>query len=97
MRVAVVGATGAVGRTILKLLEERSFPLDDLVLFASPRSDGKRLSFRGRDVIVRGLHDRDAFVERIQRRLLHLGQKIQRRFQVQALGDVLEQREGSSL
>src|SRR5947209_8018586 len=58
MRVAVVGATGAVGRTILKLLEERSFPLDDLVLFASPRSDGKRLSFRGRDVIVRGLHDR---------------------------------------
>src|SRR5439155_2931351 len=58
MRVAVVGATGAVGRTILKLLEERSFPLDDLALFASPRSDGKRLSFRGQDFIVRGLHDR---------------------------------------
>src|SRR5436309_11720959 len=58
MRVAVVGATGAVGRTILSLLEERHFPLDDLVLFASPRSEGKRLSFRGEDLTVRGVHDR---------------------------------------
>ncbi len=58
MRVAVVGATGAVGRTILSLLEERAFPLDDLSLFASPRSDGKRMSFRGEEVTVRALHDR---------------------------------------
>ncbi|HEV8420799.1 MAG TPA: aspartate-semialdehyde dehydrogenase [Actinomycetota bacterium] len=58
MRVAVVGATGAVGRTILSLLEERLFPFDDLVLFASPRSDGKRLSFRGEELIVRAVHDR---------------------------------------
>jgi aspartate-semialdehyde dehydrogenase len=55
MRVAVVGATGAVGRTILTLLEERAFPVDDLVLFASPRSEGKRIGFRGQDVTVRAL------------------------------------------
>lgn len=58
MRVAVVGATGAVGRTILSLLDERAFPLDDLVLFASPRSDGKRVAFRGEDLTVRAVHDR---------------------------------------
>ena len=58
MRVAVVGATGAVGRTILSLLEERSFPLDELVLFASPRSDGKRMGFRGDEMVVRALGDR---------------------------------------
>jgi aspartate-semialdehyde dehydrogenase len=58
MRLAVVGATGAVGRTIVSLLGERAFPLDDLVLFASPRSDGKRLAFRGDDLTVRAIHDR---------------------------------------
>jgi len=58
MRVAVVGATGAVGRTIVSILEERRFPLDDLVLLASPRSEGTRLPFRGRDLTVRAVHDR---------------------------------------
>jgi aspartate-semialdehyde dehydrogenase len=58
MRVAVVGATGAVGRTILQLLQERDFPADEMVLFASPRSKGKRLSFRGGDVVVHGMSDR---------------------------------------
>jgi aspartate-semialdehyde dehydrogenase len=58
MRVAVVGATGAVGRRILSLLEERAFPLDDLMLFASSRSEGKRLTFRGDDLTVRALHGR---------------------------------------
>jgi aspartate-semialdehyde dehydrogenase len=47
MRVAVVGATGAVGRTMLRLLEEREFPLDELVPLASERTAGTRLSFRG--------------------------------------------------
>ncbi|HEY3210539.1 MAG TPA: aspartate-semialdehyde dehydrogenase [Actinomycetota bacterium] len=58
MRIAVVGATGAVGRTILSLMDERAFPLDDLVLFASPRSEGKRLDFRGEGLTVRAVHDR---------------------------------------
>jgi aspartate-semialdehyde dehydrogenase len=46
-RVAVVGATGAVGQTTLKLLEERNFPVRDIRLFASARSLGKQLTFKG--------------------------------------------------
>ena len=53
MRVAVVGATGAVGREMLRTLEERSFPADELSLFATARSAGTRLRFRGEDVVGR--------------------------------------------
>ena len=42
MHVAVVGATGAVGREILRTLEERAFPMSELSLLASPRSEGSR-------------------------------------------------------
>ena len=48
MRIALLGATGAVGRTMLKVLEERQFPADDLVLLASERSAGEVLRFRGK-------------------------------------------------
>ena len=58
MRVAVVGATGAVGRTVVQLLEERDFPLDSLSLLASARSEGKRVTFRGESLTVRALSDR---------------------------------------
>ncbi|MGZ4109107.1 MAG: aspartate-semialdehyde dehydrogenase, partial [Actinomycetota bacterium] len=49
MRVAVVGATGAVGREMVRILEERTFPVDELVPLASPRTAGTRLRFRGDD------------------------------------------------
>ncbi len=52
MKVAVVGATGLVGRMIMKVLEEREFPVDRLFLAASERSAGKELVFRGRPVKV---------------------------------------------
>jgi len=45
--VAVVGATGAVGRTMLEVLEERDFPVDSLKLLASSRSAGRKIKFRG--------------------------------------------------
>jgi len=51
-RVAVVGATGAVGQTTLKLLEERNFPVRDIRLFASARSIGKKLIFKGESIPV---------------------------------------------
>lgn len=50
--VAVVGATGAVGREILAILEERAFPVAALRLFASPRSAGQRLPFAGEAIPV---------------------------------------------
>src|ERR1700730_13319672 len=50
-RVAVVGATGAVGREILKTLAERNFPVSEIVALASPRSTGKEISFGEKTVL----------------------------------------------
>jgi aspartate-semialdehyde dehydrogenase len=47
--VAVVGATGAVGREMVSILEERKFPISDLVLLASERSEGERIEFHGKN------------------------------------------------
>lgn len=55
LTLAVVGATGAVGETMLALLEERQFPVDTLILLASERSAGSKLRFRGREHGVRDL------------------------------------------
>ena len=52
MKVAIVGATGMVGNVMLKVLEERNFPLDELLLVASERSVGNKLSFKGKDIEV---------------------------------------------
>lgn len=53
MRLALLGATGAVGRTMLAVLEERDFPAEELVPLASPRSQGTSVPWRGRDWQVR--------------------------------------------
>jgi len=50
--VAVVGATGQVGTVMLRLLDERDFPIGKLRLFASARSAGSKLQFRGEDIVV---------------------------------------------
>jgi len=55
LKVAVVGATGAVGTEMLRILEARAFPVDELVALASPRSAGRVISFGGRDVTLREL------------------------------------------
>ena len=51
-KVAVVGATGAVGREIIKTLAERAFPVDDIVALASPRSVGQQVSFGDKTVLT---------------------------------------------
>lgn len=58
--VAVVGATGAVGREMLKILEERNFPATEVIPFASSRSAGTKLEFAGDELTVRELK-RDVF------------------------------------
>lgn len=58
-RVAVVGATGAVGREILKTLHEREFPVDEIVALASPRSTGREVSFGDRTLKVQNLETFD--------------------------------------
>jgi aspartate-semialdehyde dehydrogenase len=57
MRVAVVGATGAVGSTILGVMRERSFPADEIVPFASERSAGRTIDYGDRDLTVVALSD----------------------------------------
>jgi aspartate-semialdehyde dehydrogenase len=59
-RVAVVGATGAVGPVVLEVLAERGFPASEVVAFASARSAGSRIPFAGGELEVRELHD-DSF------------------------------------
>lgn len=54
-RLGVIGATGLVGGEMLRILEERAFPLDELRAFASPRSEGRRLPFGGGEVVCRVL------------------------------------------
>ncbi|NTV66158.1 MAG: aspartate-semialdehyde dehydrogenase [Chlorobaculum sp.] len=51
-RVAVLGATGLVGRTMIKVLEERNFPVSELVPLASPRSKGEVIAFKGREFVT---------------------------------------------
>ncbi len=60
--VAVAGATGAVGREMVEILEERKFPLSELIPLASERSEGERVEFRGKNVIVQRL-TKDSFKE----------------------------------
>lgn len=61
MKVAIVGASGAVGQEFLRVLEERNFPVDELVLFGSSRSAGSVYKFRGQDIVVKELKHNDDF------------------------------------
>lgn len=61
MKVAIVGASGAVGQEFLKVLEERNFPMDELVLFGSKRSAGKKITFKGQELTVKELQHNDDF------------------------------------
>lgn len=61
MKVAIVGASGAVGQEFLKLLAQRNFPVDELALFGSARSAGRTYPFKGEEIAVRELRHNDDF------------------------------------
>ena len=61
MKVAIVGASGAVGQEFLRVLDERNFPLDELVLFGSTRSAGRKYLFKGKEYEVQLLRHGDDF------------------------------------
>lgn len=61
MRVAIVGASGAVGQEFLRILAERNFPIDDLLLFGSKRSTGRKYPFKGKEYTVKELQHNDDF------------------------------------
>ncbi len=61
MKVAIVGASGAVGQEFLRVLSEREFPIDELLLFGSKRSAGQKYTFRGKEIEVKELQHNDDF------------------------------------
>ena len=61
MKVAIVGASGAVGQEFLRILAERNFPIDQLLLFGSERSAGKKYTFKGKECVVKPLQHNDDF------------------------------------
>jgi aspartate-semialdehyde dehydrogenase len=61
MNLAIVGVSGAVGQEFLRVLEERDFPCDNLVLFGSSRSAGKEYTFKGKTLKVKELQHNDDF------------------------------------
>ncbi len=58
LTLAIVGATGLVGRTMVKVLEERDFPVSELILLASERSAGKKIMFKGKELTVETLNEK---------------------------------------
>ncbi|GHT14463.1 aspartate-semialdehyde dehydrogenase [Bacteroidia bacterium] len=61
MKVAIVGVSGAVGQEFLRVLDERNFPVDELVIFGSARSAGSVYEFRGKQITVKELKHNDDF------------------------------------
>lgn len=61
MKVAIVGASGAVGQEFLRVLDEQQFPIDELLLFGSSRSAGRKYMFKGEEFEVRELKHNDDF------------------------------------
>ena len=61
MKIAIVGASGAVGQEFLRVLDEQNFPIDELLLFGSSRSAGRTYTFRGKEITVKELQHNDDF------------------------------------
>ena len=61
MNIAIVGASGAVGQELLKVLDDTNFPVDGLRLFGSSRSAGRKIPFRGRDISIEELDENSDF------------------------------------
>lgn len=78
-KVGIVGATGVVGATFLKVLEERDFPIDELYLFASARSAGREVEYRGKTYIVEELTER-SFDREMDYALFSAGGEISKKY-----------------
>ncbi|MCR1953919.1 aspartate-semialdehyde dehydrogenase [Clostridioides mangenotii] len=80
VNLAIVGATGMVGRTFLKVLEERNFPIDNLFLFSSAKSAGSKVNYAGKEYTVEELTE-DSFTDRgIQIALFSAGGTISEKY-----------------
>lgn len=80
MNVAIVGASGAVGQELLKVLDHRDFPIDELRLFGSKRSAGSKVVFRGRELTIRELTRDESLFEGIDIAFTSAGAGTSREF-----------------
>lgn len=77
--VAIVGATGMVGRTFLKVLDERNFDIENLYLFSSKKSAGSTIEFRGKEYLIEELTE-DSFKKDIDIALFSAGGSVSKKF-----------------
>ena len=80
VNVALVGATGMVGRTFIKVLEERNFPIDNIYLFSSAKSAGTTVNLFGKDVVVEELNENSFDNKNIQIALFSAGGSISAKY-----------------
>ena len=78
-KLAIVGATGMVGRTFLKVLEERKLPIDKYVLFSSKKSAGMKIEFMGKEYVVQELKE-NSFDEQFDYALFSAGADVSKKY-----------------
>ena len=84
-KIAVVGATGNVGREILQILEQRDFPIDKIYCLASSRSKGIKLKFKDKEIVVEDLAEFD--FAKVQIGLFSPGSKVSAEYAPKALNN----------
>ena len=80
VNVALVGATGMVGRTFIKVLEERNFPIDKIYMFSSAKSAGTVVKFADQDIVVEELNEKSFDDKNIQIALFSAGGSISAKY-----------------
>lgn len=78
--VAIVGATGMVGRKFIEVLEQRDFPVNNIYFFASKKSQGKKLNFKGNTIIVEELKEENIKNKKIDFALFSAGASVSTEF-----------------
>ena len=80
MNVAIVGASGAVGQELLRVLDEQNFPVDSLRLFGSKRSAGRSYAFRGNEYVVEELTDNPELFEGVDIAFTSAGASVSKKY-----------------
>lgn len=80
MKVAIVGASGAVGQEFLRVLDEQNFPIDELLLFGSERSAGRTYNYRGKDYTVQLLRDEPEDFRGVDFAFVSAGASVSKKF-----------------
>jgi len=80
INIAIVGASGLIGRKFLEILQERNFPIGDLFLFASKRSHGKKILFNQKEYLIKELHEKSFEQNKINIALFSAGSDVSKKF-----------------